>query len=332
MATPLRWGILSAGKISHDFVLSLKTLPQSEHHVVAIAARNAESAEKFACTHSIPQSYSSYDQLGNDPNIDVVYVGNIDLKHYDVTLELLDAGKPVLCEKPMTVKWQDTKALIDKSREKGLFLMEAMWMRFFPAIVELKKLIAEGFIGDVNFIKVKFLFLYPMSDPFGGGSVLDAISLTTMLFGGQRPEKIDAHGTLMSSDPNNYAVVTLWYSGDRKAEFTSSVVFDKSFTAVISGTKGELRLPHPFWCPTKLEIPQGTREEPLLKEYPLPEPCMPGSYTNCTGLRYEAQEVYHCLKEGKKESRVMSLEQSLIIAEVADDVMNKLGVEFVVSS
>ena len=92
---------------------------------------------------------------------------------------------------------------------------------------------------------------------------------------------------------------------------------------MICGTEAELRLPHPFWCPTKLESPKGVYQKtPISKEFPLPEPYLPGNYPNCTGLRYEAQEVYTCLKEGKG-SNIMPLE---LVAEIVDEVLRQLGV------
>ena len=338
---PLRWGILSAGMISHDFVVALKTLPEAEHQVVAVAARSLDSAKTFASTHSIPHSYGSYEELMNDPNVDVIYVGTIHVSHKDVTLKVLEAGKPVLCEKPMTLRAVDTKALIDKARDKKVFLMEATWMRFFPAIVELRKRIAEDFIGEVKFIRANFSFRIPperaegrLVDPkLGGGSVLDIgvypISFVTMLFGGERPEKIYAQGTLVSTGVDDLAVITLTYSGGRIAQLSCSISYDISCDAVICGTKGDLRLPHPFWCPTKLETTEGMYQKSSLSmEFPLPEPSLPGNYPNCTGLRYEAQEVYECLKAEKKESDIMPLEQSLIVAEVVDEVVRQLGVEY----
>ena len=337
----LRWGIIGAGMISHDFVIGLKTLSETEHKVVAVADRLADDALKFATTHSIPCSYGSHDELLKDPRVDVVYIGTIHVTHRDIALKVMEAGKPVLCEKPMTMRASDTKEMIDKAREKNLFLMEATWMRFFPAVLELRRMITEGFLGEIRFIRANFSFRRPserckgrLIDPaLGGGGVLDIgvypISLTTMIFGGERPEKIYAQGTLLSTGVDDLAVITLTYSGGRIAQISCSISYDISCDAVICGTEAELRLPHPFWCPTKLESPEGVYQKtPISKEFPLPEPYLPGNYPNCTGLRYEAQEVYTCLKEGKKESNIMPLEQSLIVAEIADEVLRQLGVVY----
>ena len=340
-AMALRWGILGAGKIAHDFIVALKTLPKSEHQVAAVAEMSAEPAQQFAATHSIPRSYGSFEELMKDPEVDIIYIATIHVTHHDIGLQVLEAGKPVLCEKPMTMNGRDTKALISKAREKGLFLMEATWMRFFPAIVELRRMITEGYLGEVKFVRANFSFRRPpdraegrLTDPkLGGGSVLDVgvytISFATMIFGGERPEKIYAQGSLLSTGVDDLAVITLTYSGGRIAQLSCSISYDISCDAVICGTKGELRLPHPFWCPTKLTSTEGVYvKEAISKDYPLPTPYLPGNYPNCTGLRYEAQEVYTCLKEGRKESSVMPLNESLIVIEVAEEVMRQIGVVY----
>ena len=338
--TAIRWGILSAGAISHDFVVALKTLPESEHKVVAVAARSLESAQKFAAKHGIPRAYGSYAELESDAEVDVVYVGSIHTTHLAVASKVLEARKPVLCEKPMTMCLRDTRALVEQARERGVFFMEAVWMRYFPAVCELRKMIADGAIGEVKYLRANFSFRMPpdrasgrLVDPaLGGGGVLDLgvypINLATMIFN-ERPTKIHAQGTLLKTGVDDLAAITLTYSGGRIAQLTSSLSYDITCDAVICGTKGELMLPHPFWCSTKLVKPQGVyNKAPLNLEFPLPEPCLPTNYPNSTGLRYEAEEVRRCILAGEKESSVMPLEHSLIVAEVADEVMRQIGVVY----
>lgn len=335
---PLAWGILSAGKISHDFTLALKTLPETEHQVVAVAARSLDSAQQFATTHSIPRFYGSYEELINDKGVDVIYVGAIHTVHLDVVPKILEARKPVLCEKPMTLKALDTKALIDKATEVDVFLMEGLWTRFFPAVNELCSKIAEGYIGDLKFIRADFSKRLPpermngsiTSRELGGGALyrlgVYPIYLATMLFG-ERPEKTYAQGSFLSNGVDELTVITLTYSGGRIAQLTSSISYSMSCDAVICGTKGELQLPNPFWCPTKLETPRGVYpSNQLAMEFPLPETHFTTNYPYSIGLRYEAQEVYECLKEGKKQSDKLPLEHSLIVAEIVDEVFKQLGV------
>ena len=336
MAT--RWGIIGAGLISSDFVSAITTLPKSDHEVVAVASRSIEVASEFARKHSIPRHYSSYEDLLKDKEIDVVYIGTIHPTHLSIGLMALEAGKPVLCEKPMTLNAIQTSELIDKAQEKGLFLMEATWMRFFPACITLMDKISRGEIGQVKFVRVNFSFRRPserekgrLVDPsLGGGSVLDvgvyAISLATMLFGGSKPIKVHAEGTLLDTGVDDLAVITLTYAGGRIASLTCSISYNFECEAHIGGTGGDLKLPHPFWCPTSLESPSGVYEfQKVSLEFPLP--ALPRTnYPNSAGLRYEAEEVRSCLKRNAIESSIMPLAESLIVAQVADEVMKQIGV------
>ncbi|PNF41390.1 hypothetical protein B7P43_G14417 [Cryptotermes secundus] len=147
MAT--RWGIASAGKISHDFVTALGTLPPDEHHVVAVAAQELDRAKAFATEHNIPIAYGSYEELAKNPDVEVVYIGAINTLHLDIGKLMLSNGKHVLCEKPLTVNLKQTKELINLAKEKQLFLMEAVWSRCFPAYDALKKELEAGTLGEV---------------------------------------------------------------------------------------------------------------------------------------------------------------------------------------
>ena len=326
----LKWGICSAGKISNKFITGVKTHPESSHKIVAVAARSLESATKLANTHSISKAYGSYDELATDPDIDVVYIGTIHPAHLSAASKMLEAGKPVLCEKPLTMNAAETKTLIELARSKNLFLMEGVWMRYFPAMVELRRLLAEGSVGDVDFVKVEFGFRLPdnhnlvrFEDPeLGASCVLEigsyTINLASMVFGGIRPEKICAQGILDKKGIDRLVTMTLVYPGNRIAQLTCSFITDLSLEAIVSGTKGQLKVPKRFWCPTKLETPEG------VKDFPLPKPYMENNFRNCEGFSYEAEEVRQCLLNGKKESSVMPLEETLLIAEVMDEVMRQI--------
>nr|CAD7457119.1 unnamed protein product [Timema tahoe] len=154
MAT--RWGIASAGKISHDFVAALSILPLTEHVVVAVAARQLNRAQDFATLHNIKAAYGSYEELAKDPNVDVVYVGSIHPQHVQITSLMLSSGKPCLVEKPLTMNLKETKQLINLARNKKLFLMEAIWSRFFPVYQLLRDELKAGTLGDVLQVNVNF--------------------------------------------------------------------------------------------------------------------------------------------------------------------------------
>lgn len=151
----LKWGILSAGKISHDFVNAMGTLNKNEHQVVAVAARDLNRAKEFAERFDISKAYSSYLELAQDPDIEVVYVGVLQTQHLKVSLLMLEHGKHVLCEKPLCMNEKQTKQLIAYAKEKKLFLMEAIWSRCFPATKYIREQIENGKLGEIKSVEVE---------------------------------------------------------------------------------------------------------------------------------------------------------------------------------
>lgn len=215
---PLRWGLLGCGRVSHDFCQALKHLPTA--NVVACAARDPDRARAFAEKHKISASYGSYQELVMDPNVDIVYVGNVhSFRRKDGEL-CITTGKHVLLEKPFACNAEDAEYLIQLARKHKVFCMEGMWTRFFPACEQARRLalgglekdgntFTPGILGEVVSVASDFNFNasdnadeYPSSFLFqrklGGGASLLAgaypISACTLFFGGREPDKIHATG------------------------------------------------------------------------------------------------------------------------------------------
>ena len=144
----IRWGILAAGRIAGSFVEDLRHVPDAE--AVAVGSRTRENAEAFAKKHGIPRAYGSYEELVRDPDVDIVYVASIHPGHREHVMLCLEAGKAVLNEKPFTVNAAETEQLIREARSRKLFLMEAMWTRYLPAIRKVREWIADGRIGRAS--------------------------------------------------------------------------------------------------------------------------------------------------------------------------------------
>ncbi|KAK5873677.1 hypothetical protein PBY51_018698 [Eleginops maclovinus] len=329
MAT--RWGICSAGVISHDFAVALKTLPPEHHQVVAVAARKLEDAQEFATKHSISRAYGSYEELARDPDIDVVYIGVIHPYHLKTCLVFTNAKKNVLCEKPLAMNTKEVKEILASAKRNDVFLMEAVWTRFFPASVEIRRLLDQGELGEVKMVRSEFgmpLSHVPrvVEKELGGGSILDVgiycLQFTCMVYNGEKPESIQAKGVCLDSGVDETVVVTLKFSRNRMAVFTCSSGVKLPNGAIIAGTKGDIRIPDNMWCPTLLEV-NGKETQ-----YPLPEPYLPLNLINGTGMRYEAEEVRQCLLKGLKESAVVSHADSLLLAELEDEIRRQVGVVY----
>lgn len=174
----VRWGIIGAGRISHTFANDIQYAESAS--LVAVAARNKESAQTFADQYGIESVYQGYDLLCADEQVDAVYIATPHSFHYEQTKMALEAGKHVLCEKPFTVSSAQCEELMALARAKGLFLMEAMWTFFLPAIKQAQKWIADGRIGELKHIKADFGYPLPY-DPnrrewdaeLGGGCLLE---------------------------------------------------------------------------------------------------------------------------------------------------------------
>ncbi|CAL1278151.1 unnamed protein product [Larinioides sclopetarius] len=156
MAT--KWGVVSAGKISNDFVAAVKGMCGSEHEFIAVAARNSFSAKSFASKHCISKAYGSYEELANDQEIEVVYIGSVNSQHFPLAKLMLENGKHVLLEKPMTLNLKQTRALGEIARKNKLFLMEVPDVLYVATKIETK----DGVV-DFPLPKPTAFFNYPDS-------------------------------------------------------------------------------------------------------------------------------------------------------------------------
>ncbi|KAM6223621.1 trans-1,2-dihydrobenzene-1,2-diol dehydrogenase [Rhynchocyon petersi] len=327
----IRWGIVSVGLISSDFTTVLQTLPRSEHQVVAVAARDLSRAKEFACKHDIPKAYGSYEELAQDPNVEVAYIGTQHPQHKAAVMMCLAGGKAVLCEKPMGVNAAEVREMVTEARSRGLFLMEAIWTRFFPVSESLRTLLAQGTLGGLRVARAEFgkdLTQVPRAVDWAqaGGGLLDigiyCIQFISMVFGGKKPEKISAVGRRHETGVDDTVTVLLQYPGGAHASFTCSITAQLTNTAFVSGTKGMAQVLEPCWCPTKLVV------KGELKEYPLPPVQAKLNFTNGAGMIYEAKHVRECLRKGLKESPVIPLAESELLADILEEVRKAIGVTF----
>lgn len=154
----LKWGIASAGKISHDFVNAIGTLNEDDHQVVAVAARDLSRAQEFADRFEIQKVYGSYIELAQDADVEVVYIGTLNPQHLEVAQLMLENNKHVLVEKPLCMNEKQARKLISYAERKKLFLMEAIWSRLFPSYQYVQRQINNGILGEIMGVDVEFGF------------------------------------------------------------------------------------------------------------------------------------------------------------------------------
>lgn len=322
--SPIRWGILGTGRIASAFAEGLKSIPDAE--LFAVGSRSNESARGFGERFEIDRRYGSYRSLAADPDVDIIYVATPHTVHHAATLLSLDAGKPVICEKPFAVNARQAREMIDKAREHNLFLMEAMWTRCLPLMVRVRELIADGVIGEPRMIDADFGFR-SQPDPhhrlfapnLAGGGLLDVgtygVSFASMIFGA--PERVSGLATIGETGVDEQSVVVLGYSGGQLATVMSAIRTTTPQEATVMGTEGVIRI-HPFWWkPTQLTISRVGQEDETV-EVPF----------EGNGYNYEALEAMRCLREGLIESPLVPLDETLANMATLDEIRAQWGLRY----
>jgi predicted dehydrogenase len=310
------WGILGAARIAHKFTIGLKELPNAKCY--AVAARSLERAEAFKEQHGYEKSYGSYEAMLADPAVDIVYVATTNNLHFHHTMMCLEAGKAVLCEKPFASNAEQVKQMVAKSREKQVFLMEAMISPFLPSMMQFKAEMQNGSIGKPLHLQCNFGFVLPFDphhrvyDPaLGGGSIPDIgiYPLFTAMYLFGAPVEIKVASVPAPTGTDWTTSVLLQHAGNEISMFTSSFEMELRNEAYLYGSDGYLKLHRRFHTPTRLSICRNGGHE---TDIPV--------HSVGNGYNYEAAEVMNCLDQGLIESPRMSLQFSLDLMQAIDTI------------
>ncbi len=324
MQNAIRWGILGPGRIARKFAAGLGVLDDAA--LVAVGSRSQENADRFGDEFHVPRRHASYEALAEDPEVDAVYVATPHPFHKANSILCLEAGKAVLCEKPFTINAREAAEVIAVARERGVFLMEAMWTRFIPAIVKVREWLAAGAIGEVRMLAADFGFRGGR-DPkgrlfnpeLGGGALLDVgiypVSLASMVFGGP-PERIVSLAHLGETGVDEEAGIVFRHEGGRIAVLHTAISVTTSHSAHVMGTGGSIEIAPPFWKAERVVLRTATGEERV--ELPL----------TGNGYNYEAAEVMDCLRAGRTESNIMPLDETLAIMKTLDTIRQQWGLTY----
>jgi predicted dehydrogenase len=319
----IRWGIMGPGRIAHKFVQSLQCIKDAE--IAAVGSSSVERATEFAAQYGINRAYGSYQDFVADPYIDIVYIGTQHPGHFECALMCLKAGKAVLCEKPFTINAPETATLIRTARKSGIFLMEAMWMRYLPAMVQVRELLAQGVIGEIRMIKADFGNRIPwdpegrlLNPASGGGALLDVgiypVSFSAMIFGAS-PVKITGIAHLGKTGVDEQFSAILGYEEGKIAVLSGAVRTALPNEARVIGTEGYIRIPH-FWYASGFELCRDNKTE----QFDIP--------FVSTGYFHEAEEAMRCLRAGLTESSIMPLDESLKIMKILDTLRKQWGLKY----
>ena len=317
------WGIVGLGNIARTFAADLALVPGA--HLRAVASRDLEKATPFAGEFGAARAYGSYNDLFADPEVAVVYIASPHSFHYDHTRAALEAGKHVLCEKPMGINAREVKELTGLAEEKGLFLMEALWSRFNPSIREVYQRVRQGELGPLSYLRADFAFPALDRDPEGrllnpalaGGSLLDIgiypVFLAYLLLGVPREFRVLAH--FHKTGVEKQIALLFDYPG-AMAVLYSGLSSHSEMKAEISCRDGSFYL-NPRWHQAQsYDILQDGDIRRV--EHPL----------KGSGYTYEIEEVHACLGAGKTQSALWSWADSLALHGLLDAIRQQAGIVF----
>lgn len=320
----VRWGVLGTGGIAAQFAEDLPLVEGAEP--AAVGSRSAAKAEEFARRYGFARAHGSWADLAADPDVDVVYVATPHAQHYDAAMACLAGGRAVLCEKPLTLDLPSSASLVQEARGRGLFLMEAMWMRCHPAIRRLVEVVAAGAIGDLVSVHADFGLQGPFepahrlrAPELGGGALLDLgvypLNLAHLFLG--TPAAVQSWAKLTPEGVDETTGILLGYASGAVAALTCSINGPSRNAATITGTRGRIELPSGFWAPRSYELFRHGHE-PETADFP---------YAG-HGYQFEAAEVGRCLNAGLLESPLVPQESTLEIMNLMDTIRSEVGVVY----
>ncbi len=318
----LKWGILGTGIIAKLFAAGLKDVDNIE--LYAVGSRKTETAEIFAEEFNVSRAYCSYEEVVNDPEVDVIYVATPHNLHFENTIMALDNGKHVLCEKPFGINGKEVRLMIAKAEEKNLFLMEAMWSRFLPNILKAKEIIDSGKIGKIKLITSYFGLRSEHTSEqrhfnkvLGGGSLLDIgiypVFLSLFVLG--KPKSFIATAGIGPTGVDSTLSMTFKYDNDVLSILFSTLIADPDTVSEIHGEKGKIIFDKWWFTPVKFKVVDSSGNE---TEFP--------SEHKGNGYNYEAEEAVKCIREGKIQSSLMSWTESLQLIDMLDAIRKECGI------
>ena len=319
----IRWGIIGLGNIAQKFAQDLMTVEGCE--LYAVASRSQEKADSFASEYNVPKTYSSYEALANDAQVDAVYIATPHSLHKENTILCLEKGIAVLCEKPFAMNLEQVTEMIAVAKAQNVLLMEALWTYFLPHYQYVLKTLENKTYGNFLKMEADFGFYREFDDTkrlfkksLGGGSLLDigiypifaALSILGI------PNNIEARATFFDNGADSSCNMTFHYDNQVKAYLKSTLLEETPTEAIIHCEKGTIKLQSRFHEPTSITIESEKGKETL------------NFKSDTFGYNYEIAHFNQLIRDGKTESDIMTFEFSELLIKTLDDVRMKIGLEY----
>ena len=310
-------GVIGLGSIFHRVMTDMPNAYNCE--LVAVAARDGARAKAEAARYGVRHAFGSYEELAACPDVDLVYVATPHSMHYEHAMLCLRNGKHVICEKAFAKNDAEAREMAEYARGRGLFLMEAMWTRFLPAIRKLKEMLDSGEFGSIRHIAADFSYASkydPASRIYApelcGGALLDVgiypLSVCAMLMG-SKAEKCDTVCIKARSGVDARTCMQLVYPGGATAQLMSGVDVNGTSGMTILTEKARIDVPD-FWHATRLVINGGTMEFPPENE----------------GHHHQFVHAAEMIAAGKTESPVMPLVETVYLMELMTTARHENGI------
>jgi predicted dehydrogenase len=318
------WGIIGPGRIAHRFMEGLAVIKDAS--LYAVASTSEERAQSFAGQYHAQKAYASYAELVNDPRVDAVYIATPHCFHFENAMLCLNSGKPVLCEKPLTVNARESRKLFETTRDNSVFLMEALWSRFVPAYQQVREWLDQQVIGEIKLLTSTMGYKKPMdaqsrlfNPALAGGVLLDfgsyPIAISQWILG-ENPISFIAKSHFSDTHVDDLTCVDLQYKNGAVSQFSCNFLTDNLNDLFIYGTEGYIRLHPKYWQSRQVTL--ATHEKELTITRPF----------RGSGFEFEMEEVMHCVRNGKIESPIMPHAQTQANMELMDSIRREIGLSY----
>ena len=309
-APPLRWGVMGTGWIAERFVAALQS--STRQRVVAVASRDLERARAFGAGRPL----GSYEALVDDPGVDAVYVATPHPAHRDCALLAIEAGKPVVVEKPLALDASAAQEIVAAARARGVFCMEALWTFFLPKFDVIRQLVDAGELGEPRSVVADNGETFDASHriwraELAGGPVLDLgtypVALACWVLGA--PTNVLAIGQMAPTGVLGQASIVMTHEGDNQSALHTTIQAETPTSAFIAGSENTLAIDGPFYMPGGFTLSDGRRyTEPGVRH---------------AALHFEAAEAARNITEGRLESELRGLDDSLVTLGALDAIQDR---------
>lgn len=317
----MNFGIIGLGNIANKFA---KTLNEMNEVLYAVASRNITKANEFKNKYNAVKCYGNYDELLNDPNVDIVYIATPNNMHFINSIDALKKNKNVICEKPFTTNPNDAKILYDYAKENNLFIMEALWIEFLPAYKKIKEIIESKELGNILNIDVSYGFdtnperkIRKFDSNLAGGALLDIgiynLAFIDMLLN-DYPISFKSNFKLNEFKTDEYSEIEFLYKNNIKAKMITTIGKDLKREANIIFEKGKIYIPD-FQQNQSFIV---KKENDIEYKFPF----------KINGFEYQIKEAINSIKNKRNDSLIYSKDKSIRLMKLLYEIRKSWNMKF----